>query len=468
MIFVNNITPASKTTLMKKVCILTFSALIFCFNISKGQRLTTGFFSGINLSDIHGNYFTGKWVFKPGPVQGFFADYSFLKSMGFKTGVEYSTLYYKHKVATLYPPIYYDYSSSMYYSYSSSSRYSDLAPYYSGDQMDLSYLTIPMQLRLTIPSKPDLNLSAGIYYAFLTAQNPEHGATFKSDFGYMFSAGVAYPFSDDFSGLLNARYNTGKKELTPSYKNGSFDFTIGVAFNGFLKGNGSKIITPDDTSSSRLRLEYFTGVNINQIDDEKSSTGKSYGFSAGLKIDLSLSDIVAFRTGLSFEQKGYSFKDSSDYTFATIIERDARYKTDTRVTIDYIEIPAQFRFYLGRSRQVYFSTGPWLAFKLNARSAGTQLRVENLSQSYRLLKTTVYDDITGILEGTDTGWTFSTGIEIPVGHNRCIDLGVEYKHGFSDVYKGFNTPSATTITVPEIRNRSLSLHLGFVIPGRRN
>jgi hypothetical protein len=138
------------------------------------------------------------------------------------------------------------------------------------------------------------------------------------------------------------------------------------------------------------------------------------------------------------------------------------------VTIDYIEIPAQFRFYIGRSRQVYFSTGPWLAFKLNARSAGTQLWVENYSQSYRLLKTTVYDDITRLLDGTDTGWTFSTGIEIPVGHNRCIDLGVEYKHGFNDVYKGFNTSPAYSISLPEIRNRSLSVHLGFIIPGRRN
>lgn len=425
----------------------------------RGQHLTTGFFSGINISDIHVNSYSGKWKFKPGPVQGVFADYGISKSLGIRIGLNYSTLYYEHRIAEEYYPVFYE--SHMPVDY----RLDIMYPYY-GEKMDLSFLTIPLQLRLTIPSKPDLILAAGAYFSHLTAQNPEYYTDPKRDFGYVFSAGIDHPLSEDLSGLFNVRYSTGKSELGTSYHNGSFDFTVGIAYRGFLKKTSQ--VAQNDTSFSKVSIMYFGGVNVSRNSEGGEVTGSLPAVSAGLRIDLALNEIVSFRTGLSFEQKGYSFNDSSDYSFAHIVRKYARYKADTRVTLDYLEIPALFKFYLGKSKIISFSTGPWLAFKLNARATGTAISASDNSQVYRLLKTTVYDDIGTIIKGTDRGWSFALGAKVPIKDMNRIEMGIEYKHGFRNVYDGFSgAPVSGSNPERSIVNRTVSVRLGYIIPGRK-
>lgn len=442
---------------MKRTCLI-ISALLSMCAITNAQHLTTGFFSGINLSDIHTNSFTGKWKFKPGPVQGVFADYGLTRSLGLRIGLNYSTLYYEHKNAQQYNPVFYDYLPS------SSFRYDIMYPYYA-EEMDLSYLTVPLQLRLTIPSRPDLILSAGAYLSHLANQNPRYFAESKTDCGYVFSAGFDYPLTDDLSGLFNVRYIAGKKDMNSSYKNGSFDFTIGIAF----KGHDSQNIPKSDTAVSRFSMMYFAGVNSSRNNEGNSAMGNLTGVSSGLRIDIALNELISFRTGLSFEQKGYSFNDSSDYPFAHIVRKYAIYKVDTRVTLDYVEIPAMIKFYLGKSKIFSLSTGPWLSLKLNARATGTGISNPPYYQGYRLLKTTINDDIGTIIKGTDTGWTFATAAAIPVKGMSRIEIGIEYKHGFRDVYDGFSGVPVN-INSPErsIVNRTFSVHLGYIIPGRNN
>jgi opacity protein-like surface antigen len=441
---------------MKRTCLVILVFLSFC-TITYAQHLTTGFFSGINLSDIHTNSFSGKWKFKPGPVQGVFADYGFTKSLGFRIGLNYSTLYYEHKYAEQHNPVIYDYLSSSF-------RYDMMYPYYA-EEMDLSYLTVPLQLRLTIPSRPDLILSAGTYLSHLTNQNPRFFAESKTDLGYVFSAGIDYPLSDDLSGLFSVRYIAGRKDINSSYRNGSFDFTIGIGF----KGHDSQNIPNSDSSASRFTMMYFAGVNSSRNYEGSNAMGCLTGVSSGLRIDIALDELISFRTGLSFEQKGYSFNDSSDYPFAHIVRKYATYKVDTRVTLDYVEIPAMIKFYLGKSKIFSLSTGPWLAFKLNARATGTGLSTTPYYQGYRLLKTTINDDIGTIIKGTDAGWTFATAAAIPVKGMNRIEIGIEYKHGFRDVYDGFSG-APVNVNSPErsIVNRTISVHLGYIIPGRNN
>jgi hypothetical protein len=68
---------------MKKF--LLFIGLLYLFgNHSEiySQKIMAGLNNGINFSNIHGNFDSGKRLFKPGPVQGLWLSYSFNKVLG--------------------------------------------------------------------------------------------------------------------------------------------------------------------------------------------------------------------------------------------------------------------------------------------------------------------------------------------------------------------------------------------------
>jgi hypothetical protein len=256
--------------------------------------------------------------------------------------------------------------------------------------------------------------------------------------------------------------------MNPRYRNGSIDFTIGVAFNGFLNNKDKFIMEKNDTSLSRVRLIYFGGVNLSWNGQDLSRNIIS-GPAAGFRVDFLLGNKVAFRTGLSFEQKGYSFKDSSDLFYGKAIDRDPQYMVDTRTLIDYIEIPASLKFGLGRANRVYFSTGPWYAIRLNARCTGNAMSVSDNNSTYRLTRTTVYDDIGRLIKTDDLGWSFGTGVSVPFFGKTEVEIGVEYKHGFGNVFdmSYYNSNNPFEIQATSITNRSFSFHMGLVIPGMK-
>ncbi len=100
---------------MRKIeSLVIFIILINCFTPVSSQKLTTGYYGGVNISDIHGNSTSGKWKFKPGPVQGLYLDYSFNRIFGFRTGINYSTLYYEH-VTNYQVPLFIIHSVLQYY-----------------------------------------------------------------------------------------------------------------------------------------------------------------------------------------------------------------------------------------------------------------------------------------------------------------------------------------------------------------
>lgn len=450
---------------MKRLCALICVFVAITSNSATyAQELAAGFFSGINISDIHGNNYSGKWKFKPGPVQGIFFDYNPGRIIGFSTGMNYSTNYYEHK--------FYNYQETVYPAFSSSFL---PGPYIASESMDFSFITLPAQIKLTIPSKPALILSAGVFGSFLQDHNVNsffyYGEVNKRDMGFIYSAGVSYPFSDDFDILLRARYLTGRKDLIEgyNYRHGSIDFNLGVSFNGFLEGlDKSGISVRTDTSESKLRLVYFGGTDLswNSSGSNSGNYSVSLGPSVGFRLDIPLGKKTEFRTGLSFERTGYSMSDSSDVFYGYNIEDDAEYLVDTKTSIDYIEIPALLKFNIGRLNTFFISTGPYLAIKLNARCTGEAFSDEENSSTYWVVKTTVYDDLEKLIKGNDTGWSFGTGITIPVFGKYNAEIGLQYKTGFRDVFDGSSISGTNQYDNMKviIRNRAISLNLGLKIP----
>jgi hypothetical protein len=270
----------------------------------------------------------------------------------------------------------------------------------------------------------------------------------KTDFGYIFSSGIAYPFNDNFKATFNIGYIDGRKKFLENseYRHGSSEFTLGVAYNGFLKQK--KTQAPEkvrsDTTSGRFTVTYKAGINVswnasgNDWGKYSSMVGSSFGFALNYK----LNNMTSVQTGLSFERKGYSFKDSSLFFY--------RY----------------FHSASNMSESVYFNTGPWLGLKLNARCVGTAISESHTSADYLVTKTIVYDDMEKLIKNNDVGWIFGGGGTLPLNTKFKIDLALQYSTGFMDVFdqSGITDNIYKSSGKNIITNGTLSFIIGIRLP----
>lgn len=456
------------------ICIILLTGFI---PSGYSQRLTAGYISGINFSDIHADSYSGKWKYKPGPVQGIALNYNFLKVIGFRAGLSYSTINYEYKN-------YYPYYGGIYmlpYPWSSSMVL--LPEYRYLRKMDFSFLSIPAQLNVVIPSRPQVNLAAGVFYSFLLdhSMNYEYETGIpKNDFGYLYSAGISYPFTDNIQISLDLRYMTGRKDFYDSgsliysssslihspFRHGTFDFIFGIAYSGFFRDHHSTArYLQSDTINENIFIAYRGGVNIsmNSCEYFRGKYSLFYGPSAGLALYLRLSEGAYFQTGVSFERTGYSLRDSSDFYYRYEVDEVASHYVRTRVSADYIMIPVMLHFQAGRQRNLYLNTGPYLSIKLNARCKGEAFSESESQGYYSLTRIVVYDDIEGLLKDNDIGWIFGGGMTFPFSKYCSLDFGLQYRIGLKDVFNktGYSQSVADKSI---IRNSVVSINAGLRVP----
>lgn len=442
--------------MMRKICVFALSVLLsgIC-SLSYSQSFSAGIFSGVNFSDIHGNRSEGKWVFMPGTSQGIFVDYSFNKYLGVHTGVKYSTLYYKHLN-------YFNPASGVYISPVS-------------ELMDFNFLTVPLQFKFSTPSKPQVYLSAGLFYSFLTdhflMSNNYFKEPEKRDFGYVYSTGMSYPLSNTITGNLNVTYLTGRKEFMESagWRHGSAEVTMGLAYNGFLK-NRKKTSheNENDTISDRIYVTYRGGMNVSWNSGSYFKEKYSYGTgpSLGFAVNYRWSERYSLQTGISFERVGFAIRDSSKSLYRYTPYGDRTYDLDTKTEIDYIVIPLLINLNAGRSGNLFFNTGPYLGVKVNARCHGVAIYSSDAENFYYIKKVTVNDDVIGLIKDNDFGWIFGSGLTLPFSDKWLIDLGLQYRAGFMDVsdisYEPGFLPGAPKESI--LRNGSVTFQIGIRIP----
>jgi hypothetical protein len=443
-------------------------ALISCSLVSYSQNISTGIYSGVNFSDIHGQATGGNWVSKPGPIQGFYLQYSFNKSIGIQTGINLSTIYFRHKQQNY--PVYYDFTLS-------SERL--IAPsYYQGaEDMDFRFLRIPLLVDINIPSTLQFDMRAGIFFSFLQSHDlniyyfgntTEPG---KHDFGYMFSSGIAYPLNDAFKVTFNASYLTGRKHLLENYyfRNGSSEFTLGVAYSGFQKNKNSGVQKIQNDSISRKVIVTITSGFLHSWNGGDEINGKYHGnpgLTIGFSLKFPLGRSAFFQTGFSFERKGFSIRDSSASFYRIIKDNSELYYVNTKVQTDYAIIPALISLPVGKPDFIYITTGPWLGLKLNSRNVGVAYNVTHSQTSYELVKTIIYDDTEKLMKNYDLGWIFGCGLSLPVAKSYKIDIGLQYSTGFRDVFSNAGQIIQQNPNDPGlmIKNRTISLLFGIRIP----
>lgn len=453
---------------MKKLRILLILIFLFiCWTAGWSQKITAGYYGGVNISDIHTRTLSGKWKFKPGPVQGLYLDYSFNRILGFRTGINYSTLNYEHVTG------YQDYG---YYplGYSSSSLWP--GPYYSFNEFtDFSFISFPAQIRLSVPSVPRLDLMAGIYNAFLIdyseIYNIINNKPSKYDFGYLYSIGLSLPLADRLEASLNARYITGRKGMAnyDDARHGSIDFTFGIAWKGIMTSKrGNADYQVQDSVSEKIYLVYGGGINAswNSGETESERYNLKYGPSLGILVNFRLSEKTSFRTGVSFDVTGYSLKDSSDSFNRYSITDEAFYHVNTKTSVDYLTIPLLLSFHPGKGGRFFINTGPFAGIKLNARCKGPVFYNLESSGSYSRYRRFVNDDLEGAIKDNNFGWIIEGGYTTPLFGRLVLEYGFQYRKGFGEVYDESYLPENESFlsegTVFE--NSSLSFRIGVRVP----
>jgi opacity protein-like surface antigen len=443
--------------------------MLFCSSAVYSQTITTGVFSGVNFSDIRGQDFGGKWKSKQGPVQGFYLGWLLNKSLGIQTGINFSTVYYEHVSSSpsgIYYPIDFNIIGPEYY-------------YQVVSKMDFSFIRVPILFTVQVPSVIQFNMRAGLIFSFLKDHSlnsdyyyyPEPGIAKKTDFGYMFSSGISYPITNNIKVSFNANYITGRKHLLESsnLKQGSSEFVLGIDYE-FLKKNKKPVnqAVAIDSTSKKVAVTYWGGVDIswNGLDLDRSKYSTSAGPSLGFSVKFLMDPGLSLISGVSFERKGYSMKDSSASFFTYLNNGTPRYFVDAKVQIDYIVIPLLMNLSFGKSQMVFFNTGPWLGLKLNARNVGNAYNESRSESNYMVSKTVIYDDLERYIKNYDVGWIFGTGISVPFLKKYKVDLALRYSTGFKNVFNQaiVAEQQGSSIADYEIRNRTISFHIGITLP----
>jgi opacity protein-like surface antigen len=445
--------------------------ILFSNSAIYSQSLTTGIYSGVNFSGIHGQDATGKWSSLMGLSEGAYIGIPISGSLGIQTGISFSSVNYKYDAGTFQlmyrdpPGLYPDITGPVYYSQKHT--------------LEFSFSQIPVLLTVSIPSVIDIKVRAGMLFCVSEYHSPEMSSftgtdSFKkTNFAYMFSSGFTYPLADRMDLALNFNYVTGttKINVNSNLRHGYSEVLLGLdyKFKENLKQNSSSE-QKSDPSTSRITITYKGGLNYSW-NAFNSGTGKYLpcpGPTIGFNVNFPLGYGFNFISGISFDRKGYSLRDSSTEYYRYNIYYNHMSFIKTKVQIDYATIPFLISFPVGKSQKIFLNTGPWLGLRLNALNIGAVYKNTPSDYDHPVEKTTVHSNIDNLIKDRDIGWLFSGGVSLPVFKEYKLVLALQYSSGFNNVYSKpvSSDQGETSRDDLEINNRTISLILGITLPAK--
>jgi opacity protein-like surface antigen len=462
------------------VCICALLATIS--GNSFAQKLSVGEFTGFNFSNLHGNLTSNKWEAKPGPSAGIFFEYNLTRSFSLQTEIGFLSHYYEMKTYQyLRPEVYY--LDSYYTSGLSSSAIT--SPVSVNYNWDFSFLRFPLMIKYNTPTRLQLGIGGGVYYSLLmnddltkeernATQNDSHTPYPPThDWGYLFSADLSYPVTNQLRLFISGRLSTGKKVFIEEYrgKNGSNELLFGFKFAPNLSKNlkiKDNSRTDADSSFSRLYIKPGVGATMswNSAAEQFGNYSANLSTKTGIIIGCHLDKTVSLQSGVQFERKGYSMSDSSIYyhRYASNVNYHGD-KVDSKVSLDYLTVPVNFKLSFGDPFTFYVDFGAYAGFLVNANLSGTIIRKYSGSSYYRLDKINLNDAVEGYYKSTDFGYLAGLGFQFPFMKNMKFDIGIHYAKGFKNVLKApeenENNGSKRDLS---FQNSSLSLQFGLQIP----
>ena len=469
--------------ILQTVCICTILATFP--TTSFAQKLSFGEFTGINFSNLYGNLTSKKWVPKAGLSSGFFMEYCLNRSFSVQTEIGLLTHHYGIKS--------YDYirikAGNLPANYSGSSSFQTLSSNLSSNResniWDFSFLRFPLFLKYNTSTRLKLGMGGGVFYSILTK-----GGTTESernnaekygydiyppthDWGYLLLADLSYPVANRFRIFVSGRLSTGKKVFIEQYraKNGAEELLFGIKYT---PGSVQNARTDNwqqsdpDTSFSHVYIKPVIGITMAWNSEKKKlgnyagNTGPNTGLIVGYRLDKT----VSLQTGFQFERKGYALTDTSLYYHRYVSDtRFPRYPVDTKVSLDYLTIPIDFKLEFGKRPTFYVDFGIYTGFMVNAICQGSVISKYSNEYAYHIEKINLNDAVEGYFKGVDFGYLSGLGFQFPIRKRMKLDLGIHYSESFNNV---LNKPDEKLYEYANedlsIKNASLSVQFGIQIP----
>ncbi|MGF1638120.1 MAG: porin family protein [Cyclobacteriaceae bacterium] len=199
------------------------------------------------------------------------------------------------------------------------------------------------------------------------------------------------------------------------------------------------------------------GLNLSNVlyklgDVEDSRYNMNPGFHVGATVDIPISGIFSFESGLMFSTKGY--KHSFEGLFVNEEGISQNGKIETTMNLYYLEIPltAKASFDIGGAK-IYGLFGPYLGLGLS-RKINEKVTMDTDTETHKS-KYSWPSEENGGYKRLDYGLVFGAGVEI-----KAFQIGVNYGLGLANLHYKQEIESPNQVNT-SMKNRVLGISLGY-------
>lgn len=204
------------------------------------------------------------------------------------------------------------------------------------------------------------------------------------------------------------------------------------------------------TSVYGQRLGIKAGLNLAEmsVKDDSENYSEEYtikaGYNVGLILELPVTEMLRFETGLNLNSKGYKFERVQLISNRQIIVKE-------KVHLDYLDLPINIKaIHYGNGIDLYGVAGVYVGLGLSGNFDRQVDVAGNFSGEHRKINwgTSETDD----LKRFDFGLNLGAGIE-----RNNLMVGANYGIGLVNI-----TP--VSVNGSKVSNRVLSISIGYIIP----
>lgn len=162
-------------------------------------------------------------------------------------------------------------------------------------------------------------------------------------------------------------------------------------------------------------------ISISSVTGEPlpGDFGTRLSYNVGLFAEYSFNDRLHFQVGFNLDQRGFTYKESSDNE-----------SVDITLKAPYLEFPLVFRyaFLVKENFSLYGLAGPSIAYLVGGRIKGERV--------YNGVSSDINNKVSDSYNKTDLGIKVGLGAEIPFADDRgATFFDVRYNYGLSDNIK---------------------------------
>lgn len=246
-------------------------------------------------------------------------------------------------------------------------------------------------------------------------------------------------------------------------------FVLGVLSTSAIFAQDSRV----DEVFKKYRFGIYLGPTFNSLkpvvqvaednngDYQVEKGGGRVSFSAGLNMELNVTEKYTLYTGIGMDWNGGSINVSYDSTSNTTPALSNNYVRSAIVDYknQYLSIPLGLKMYAARfgDIRVFAQTGIDLAFLLSQKGNYTLVKNDYTELSGEKEKLGSYAAVTPV----NVGWHLGAGAEYELANGSAAYFGLLYRNGFTDYTAPKLNEVGNRFADGNIRSNTIAIRVGY-------